>query len=98
MLPHVIQPAADRDLDRAIVWYEKRQRGLGVELFEEFEKAVESICRFPDSHELVLPPYRRARLDRFPYTVLYEVRRDAVYIYGVIHNSMHESRWLNRLP
>ena len=98
MLPHVIQPAADRDLDHAINWYERKQQGLGVELLDEFVTTVESICGFPESYPLLLSPYRRALLKRFPYSVLYEVFNDTVFVHAVVHNAMDDRRALNRLP
>src|SRR5712691_1327714 len=99
MRPHIIQPTAKRDLAHARDWYDLQRPGSGLRFIKQFGKTLKSICHWPDAHPIFSQlPFRFAMLKGFRYSVLYEFRDGTVIIYGVLHDAMDESRWLNRLP
>ena len=72
--PHRAEAAIE--LEEAAVWYEERKRGLGGEFLRAVDHTIAFISRFPEggtrvpdlSAELQV---RRARVQRFPFHVVY---------------------------
>lgn len=84
----VLQPEAERDLRASFVWYEERQEGLGKQFLEEVDRVFSTISERP---ELFSPSHRatrRARLRRFPYSVIYRHSETTLIVVGVLHHSL----------
>jgi len=67
---------ADAEYRAAGRWYEDRRVGLGLELIDAVDAALEQIVRLPHAGAPVkrVPldqPVRRAPVKRFPYHVIY---------------------------
>lgn len=92
-----ILPEAAQDIGDAYDWYESRRVGLGAEFLEKLEDCFRSICDFPESHGIVYKNYRRALIQRFPYSVFYEVETETIRVYCVFHGSQNPVRWQRRL-
>jgi plasmid stabilization system protein ParE len=75
---------AQRELDDAVVWYDKQAVGLGIEFLDELDRAVRRIAAFPCSYPEVEPGIRRCRLARFPY-LIYGVDGETVVLLAVAH-------------
>src|SRR6266700_5975762 len=89
---------AEEDLEAAFNYYEVRRSGLGGELVDEFRRAVSQILEFPGAWQALDETYRRCRLHRFPYGVVYGVDRPAgkVIIVAVAHLSRGPGWWWTR--
>jgi plasmid stabilization system protein ParE len=89
---------AEEDLEAAFNYYEVRRQGLGVDLVEEFRRAVTRILEFPGAWQALDETYRRYRLHRFPYGVVYRVDRSAgkAIIVAVAHLSRGPGWWRAR--
>ncbi|MDB5191169.1 MAG: hypothetical protein JWQ96_732 [Segetibacter sp.] len=81
----VLQEEAILDLQEAFEWYEKQRKGLGYELIEEIEIASEKLVKHPENYTYINHKYRRIRINRFPYVVVYELESDRVIINSVLH-------------
>ena len=92
-----ILPEAAQDIADAYDWYERCRVGLGVEFLDKLDDCFRSIQQFPESHGLVRKNYRRALVQRFPYSVFYEHESDLVAVYCVFHGSQNPKRWQRRL-
>lgn len=86
------------DVEEAINWYNKKQRGLGNEFLVELRKTIERIEYSPESFSLVDDFIRVGKLHRFLYGVYFEhsSSEQTLYIYGVIHLHRDESAWRSR--
>jgi plasmid stabilization system protein ParE len=84
-LPVRVRYRAELDLWDAWAWYEARAGGLGDAFLRAADACFERIARQPASYPLQHPPARRARLRRFPYSVLYVQREDFVDVIAVYH-------------
>ena len=86
------------EIDHEVDYYEARQAGLGAELEDELEAVFATIVAFP----VAAPPWRDrpdrrvAVLDRFPFTVPYQVTGDAVVILALAHTSRRPGYWAHR--
>lgn len=69
----VILAPAEEDLTQAFEHYESIRQGLGVEFVLEFRRAVERILEYPRGWNALDAIYRRYRLHRFPYGIVYRV-------------------------
>lgn len=88
----------ERDLERAFDYYEARRRGLGHEMIEEFRRGVDRILDFPMAWQRLDDVYRRYRLHRFPYGIVYRVDTivDQVVIVCLMHLSQRPDWWRGR--
>ena len=89
-------PEADMDLDDASEWYERRGEGLGDDFRRAVEQVVDTIELYPNIHPVLYGRVRRARMGRFPYSVIYAARGDRVIILGIFHNRRDPRLWRRR--
>jgi plasmid stabilization system protein ParE len=96
-MPLTILQPAQAELDEAQSWYDKRKAGLGDRLFAEFLVAVETIQRNPDAWHSLPGGFRRYRLNRFPYGVIYASRNRDIIIVAFTHHRRRPGYWRPRL-
>jgi toxin ParE1/3/4 len=92
---------AEAELHEAVRYYEDRQTGLGEDFYQRVVTCMDSIrenpLRFPMYEGLGRTiEYRRARVERFPYIVLYKVIADATVVIAVAHTSRRPGYWQDR--
>jgi hypothetical protein len=86
----------------AAAWYESRSNGLGAELLDEVEKALQRIEMAPQSFATWEPydgpeEFRRCILKRFPYVVIFMHRPTEVVVVAISHARRRPAYWLERL-
>lgn len=81
----VVQSEAIIDIQEAFVWYETQRAGLGYELIEELEEAYQKLSDHPFHYTAINHHFRRLKVNRFPYLIVYEIEGDAVIITAVRH-------------
>jgi plasmid stabilization system protein ParE len=86
----VMLKAAERELEDAFGHYQSIRRSLGEILLTEFRRACEQILEHPHAWQSLDKTYRRFRLHRFPYGVVYRV--DEVKKRIIIHALMNLHR------
>lgn len=94
----VLLPQALQDLAEAHRWYEGRRVGLGREFLESVQACFDFVCAHPRALATVHENYRRAKVRRFPYVVLYEYNGGVATIYAVFHTARDPQKWRERLP
>ena len=69
----IVRPEAEADITDAAVWYDSRERGLGLELISEVHSAIVRALRNPESftHVRRNPTVRRVLTRRFPYRIFH---------------------------
>jgi plasmid stabilization system protein ParE len=92
---------AEEELRAAMCYYEARQQGLGLDLYERFAECISTIAQNPERFS----PYesvraklgvRRALVDRFPYVIAYKVLANEVLVIAVAHASRRAAYWRHR--
>jgi plasmid stabilization system protein ParE len=77
------------EIDHEVDYYEARQVGLGEALEDEIDAALTMIRRFPEA----APQWKHRRdrrvavLDRFPFTLPYQIAGDEIVILALAHTS-----------
>lgn len=97
-----LHAGATADLTSAGDWYESRQPGLGLELNDEVDLALDAIAenprtwpRWPNAPDVL--EIRRFLLPRFPFALAYMVQADRIVVLAVAHTSRRPGYWLDRL-
>jgi plasmid stabilization system protein ParE len=96
------EPEASAELEDAALWYEGQRPGLGLELVQAVDRALEQIAGWPQIGRLVpgLPsdlPARTVPVKRFPYHVVYLPWEGALRILAFAHDSREPGYWLSRI-
>ena len=89
--------AAQSEFDKAIDYYEEQRSGLGFEFAEEVKQTLERISHYPEAWSPISPRVRRCLLNRFPYSVMYEVRLDIFIIIAIQNNHRRPNSWRSRI-
>ena len=86
----IINDIATVEMQAAYEWYEKKRIGLGDELIQEIEYYFEKISVHPEYYSYTGKnrKYRRVKLNRFPYIIVYAIKEDNVQIISVRNTSM----------
>ncbi len=91
-------PTAEAEHLESIAYYESTQQGLGALYLAEFEAILNQVCSAPQIYPIEKKPnIRRVRLKRFPFTVLYRLKKESIQILAVAHNRRRPDYWLGRL-
>jgi len=94
-LPVILSPAADRDFEEAVAWYE-RHAGLGERFVARTEEALNRIGAMPELHAVIHQNIRRVRVAGFPYNVYYRILGDRIEVLAVFHNKRDPKTWQSR--
>ena len=63
----VLQREVEEDIQRARLWYDEQQPGLGTEFLRSIEATFARIQRGPELYALIDEEVRRAPVQRFPF-------------------------------
>ena len=88
---------AAREVREAWEWYEAAQTGLGGQLRTEIRDALLQISAFPAAWPEQTQRTRRIRLTRFPYGIVYQVRKDTVFVVAFMHLHRKPDYWISRI-
>ena len=76
---------AENELNAAAQYYEEREQGLGDEFLREAEEGMSRIQKLPLAWPIYEDPYRRYLLKRFPYSLVYRIGHESIFIIAVAH-------------
>jgi plasmid stabilization system protein ParE len=93
----IFRPTAAAELREAHAWYEERRPGLGSQLRDEIDRAVERVRESPELYAEVHGPIRRALIHRFPYGLFYLVEPERIVVVAVFHGRRDPKVWQGRL-
>jgi plasmid stabilization system protein ParE len=90
-----LHPLTKQDYDEAYEWYEKKQKGLGERFLKAVRKKIEEIVLQPEVYSSKSnKKFREARVDVFPYLVVYKInkRKKEIYISSIHHAKKHPQK------
>jgi plasmid stabilization system protein ParE len=79
----VVQSEAIIEMQESFEWYETRRSGLGYEFIEEIEDGFEKLSQSPQHYSAVDQVYRKLRIRRFPYLIVFEIEDGKVVVIAV---------------
>ncbi|MBT3257888.1 MAG: type II toxin-antitoxin system RelE/ParE family toxin [Deltaproteobacteria bacterium] len=83
---------AKDDLDIAFEWYEEQRRGLGFEFLDCVEVAIETIQQMPKLFAKHHADFRRALVQRFPFSIFYTIEEKEIVVHAVFDNRQDPAR------
>ena len=89
--------AADAELSEAVRYYDRKAFGLGDRLVAEVKAATRYIEQFPMIAPVLEDDVRAKVLVRFPYSLMYVVEPEELFIVAVAHQSKRPGYWADRL-
>ncbi|MFN0249663.1 MAG: type II toxin-antitoxin system RelE/ParE family toxin [Kofleriaceae bacterium] len=93
-----IHRLAIEETDREVDYYESRQAGLGDELEDEIDAVLALIARFPKAAPQwkARTDRRVATLDRFPFTLPYQISDTEIVVLALAHMRRRPGYWSRR--
>jgi len=89
-------PAADAEVEHAQAWYEERSVLAAAGFLQELTRAIQRLRLTPELYPPAEHGTRRLLLDRYPFSVVYILRREEIFIVAVAHHKRRPGYWAAR--
>jgi toxin ParE1/3/4 len=89
-------PEAEAEVVESERWYAQRSAQAAQAFISEINAALALIGERPDTWPRYRRGTRRFVLERFPFSVVYRVEPDAVYVVAVAHAKRRPEYWRRR--
>ena len=96
MYPVIFTQAARAELVAAQDWYEAEVSGLGRRFREAIDSLTDRMSANPRQFPIVFRNVRRALLRRFPYSLLFVISEETLFVIACFHGSRNPSEWQKR--
>jgi hypothetical protein len=84
------------ELYNAMEYYNNISSGLGFEFAPEIKRTLERIIEFPEVWSPLSKRTRRCLMNRFPFGVIYQIRKESILIIAEMHLHQKPTSWKNR--
>lgn len=84
-----ISKTASHDIQDAVSYYNKQQKGLGGRFAEVIKVQLGKIADFPLSCTLINEDVRFKVVEKFPYIITFTIRKNSVYILRVFNTYLN---------
>lgn len=78
-------------------YYEARSLALGWDFLNAIEQTIRRIVSSPDAGPVWRGDVRKRLVAGFPFTVLYSIEPDQIFVVAVAHQSRRPGYWLKRV-
>jgi hypothetical protein len=95
--PHGFHREAEAEYVRAAQDYAAVSPELGGRFYDEMERLIADVCRWPGLYRIIRKPVRRHFSTTFPYGILYEDTPEVVRILAVMPLHRDPDYWVHRL-
>jgi toxin ParE1/3/4 len=89
----IIGPVAAAEIAEASDWYEQQRPGVGIEFTAAVEAKLSAIRQNPFQYQTMWGKFRRARLGRFPYSLIYAVSDQMIGVASCFHDRRDPKLW-----
>jgi len=93
----VFHPTASEEIVETTAYYEGEVPGLGDRFIAEVERIVEVLCDQPNIGQSVGEELRRIILARFPYSLIYSIESERIWVIAVAHHRRRPGYWQERI-
>jgi len=87
---------AEKEIDEAEFWYESQLPGLGHAFHDEVDQKIAQIAVTPLQYPAIRRDIRRAVVKRFPFSVLFRIKGDVIFVVGCFHAKRNPARLRSR--
>lgn len=93
----IFHPDIHQEIKESFRWYESKSAGLGEAFIAELESAFRIIMEMPNTWPMISRNFRRYLLNRFPFGVIYHIKKNEIYVIAVMHLSRNPNYWEQRI-
>lgn len=94
---HTFHPEAAAEYAEHVAFYKSLHAELGIRFHEAVKLVVANFCEMPARYSIEFPPaIRRARIQGFPYTVIFREVDGNIQVLAVAHYRRRPLYWLGR--
>jgi plasmid stabilization system protein ParE len=93
----IFHPEAYDEMIQSARFFEGRSEGLGVDFLAAVEEMTRRIERTPEAGPVDRANIRKRLVAGFPFTILYEIQSDRIFIAAVMHQHRRPYYWRSRL-
>lgn len=91
-------PDAEREFIEASRYYETQVPGLGESFIFELEQLKNLLSRYPELGVHIDNNLRRVSFRRFPYSLIYGIEANRVWVVAIAHQHRRPGYWKERSP
>ena len=88
---------ASKEIVETTAYYEGEAPGLGAGFIAEVERVVAVLCDQPKIGQRVGEEFRRILLARFPYSLIYSIESERIWVVAVAHHRRRPGYWQERI-
>src|SRR5579862_9487314 len=92
-----LSKGAKREFADAELRYDEACEGLGSEFYEAVVKGIAEIAQYPLRWPREQINVRRFLVKRFPYRIIYQIRKNEVVVVAIMHASRRPGYWQYRV-
>lgn len=96
MIQVEFHPEAQSELEDIHSWYRERSQIAATAFVGDVVHAIQRIIDSPESGSAKRGNERRLLFRRFPYSVIYRIRRDEIFVTAIAHQRRRPGYWRNR--
>ena len=93
----IFHPEAHEEMIESARFYEGRSEGFGSDFLKAVEETTRRIEQFPEAGPTDRASIRKRLVAGFPFTILYEMQPDRIFIAAVMHQYRRPGYWRKRL-
>ena len=93
----IFHPEAHEELIQSALFYEAKSEGLGSDFLTAVEETTRRIEQAPKAGHIDRANIRKRLVSGFPFTILYELHPDRIFIAAVMHQHRRPRYWQARL-
>ena len=97
MIKPLFHPEAEAEYLHAFEWYEARSPRAALRFEAQIEDVLARIAATPESFPRYNDAHRFGIVRRFPYSVVFQILSDHVYVVAIAHSSRSTDYWQDRV-
>lgn len=87
------EPTPAMEVKRLVCNFAAESPDRAENFVSALDGARKRILLNPELPREIEPGYRKCRLDRFPYSLIYVIEGEIIWVIAFVHNSRHHDYW-----
>ena len=84
------------EFDDTVLFYELEQKNLGKLFKKELKRLIDILINYPKIGSNENYSLKSLLLHKFPYKVIYYIRKEEIYILAIAHQHREPDYWVDR--
>jgi plasmid stabilization system protein ParE len=97
VIAYRLLPPAEEEMIEAALFYEAAAGGLGDDLLDDVQHAIDCVREHPDLGASVAYGFRRVLIRRFPFSIIYAIEPADIVVVAVAHQRRAPEFWKTRM-